>query len=304
MKLSEAQIAAFHENGYLHFPEGVLSPDDLRPVIAEYEAVIERRAQRLQAEGKIRALYADQPLPRRMASIAQDAPEIATELDIRFTRDRAMFTFLHCPTLLDLAESLIGPELLCSPIQHVRAVPPEQAAMRNPRSHHWHQDAGTVQPEADGQIIATMWIPLFDVPLDGGCLELLPGSHRLGLRRHLVNGEIQVDPREVPDLTPAPLPTKAGGLILFHPMMIHRSQPNQTDRVRWSLDLRYQDSAKPTGRPFLPGFVVRSRAHPQTVLHDYEHWNTLWTEAMAPLQDIPYEQYLKMAYRWPAGEPA
>ena len=48
--------------------------------------------------------------------------------------------------------------------------------MHNSRSHHWHQDAGTVLPEADNQIIATMWIPLFDVPEDGGCLESAAGQ--------------------------------------------------------------------------------------------------------------------------------
>lgn len=302
MRLTEAQIADFHENGYIHIVDGVLGDDDLGPVIAEYEALVGRRARQLVADGKLTTLYEGEPFQRRMTLIAAEAPEIGDRLDIRFVRGRAMFDFLHCPRLLDLAESLIGPELQCSPIQHIRSVPPEASAMHNSRSHHWHQDAGTVLPEADNQIIATMWIPLFDVPEDGGCLELLPGSHKHGLRRHLVNGEIRVDPQEVPALTPKLLPTRAGGLILFHPLMMHRSQPNVSDRVRWSMDLRYQDSAKPTGRPFLPGFVVRSAARPETVLTDYERWNVLWDAAMAPLADIPYDEYLKMVYRWPAGE--
>ena len=41
MRLSDAQIADFHDNGYLHFAEGVLGDDDLGPVIAEYEALVD-----------------------------------------------------------------------------------------------------------------------------------------------------------------------------------------------------------------------------------------------------------------------
>lgn len=300
MKLTDLQIATFHDEGYLHLDHGVLSNEDLGPVIGEYEALITDRARRFLAEGKLSESHQGEPFQRRMALLAIDAPEIGDKLDIRFVRGQAMFKFLHCPRLLDLAESLIGPELQCSPIQHIRAVPPEQSMMSNSRANHWHQDAGTVLPEADGQIIATMWIPLFDVPEDGGCLEILPGSHKEGLRRHLVNGEIRVDPSDVPALLPKRLPTQAGGLILFHPLMMHRSHPNLTDRVRWSMDLRYQDARKPTGRPFLPSFVVRSTSHPEMILSEYEEWNCLWDEAMAPLADIPYDEYLKMVYRWPA----
>ena len=110
----------------------------------------------------------------------------------------------------------------------------------------------------------------------------------MGYARHLVNGEIRVDPREVPALTPKLLPTRAGGLILFHPLMMHRSQPNVSEPgACWSMDLRYQDSAKPTGRPFLPGFVVRSAAQPETVLTDYERWNVLWKRPWLPWRTSP-----------------
>ena len=139
MRLTEAQIADFHDNGYLHLAAGVLGDDDLGPVIAEYEALIDRRARQLVAEGTLAKLYEREPFQRRMTLIAAEAPEIGDKLDIRFVRSRAMFDFLHCPRLLDLAESLIGPELQCSPIQHIRSVPPERSAMYNSRAHHWHQ---------------------------------------------------------------------------------------------------------------------------------------------------------------------
>ena len=61
--------------------------------------------------------------------------------------------------------------------------------------------------------------------------------------------------------------------------MIHRSSPNQSDRCRWSLDLRYQTTGHHTGRTAHPDFVVRSRVDPDSVLTDYQHWSHLWQDA-------------------------
>ena len=46
---------------------------------------------------------------------------------------------------------------------------------------------------------------------------------------------------------------------------MHRSLPNVSDHIRWSLDLRYCDRRKPTGRADVPGFVVRSAQAPEAV---------------------------------------
>lgn len=46
----------------------------------------------------------------------------------------------------------------------------------------------------------------------------------------------------------------------MHSRTVHSSMPNTTaDRVRLSLDLRYQSMACPTGRAAFPSFQVRSR---------------------------------------------
>jgi ectoine hydroxylase-related dioxygenase (phytanoyl-CoA dioxygenase family) len=61
------------------------------------------------------------------------------------------------------------------------------------------------------------------------------------------------------------LPVKAGTAILFNDRCIHMSTPNNSDHVRWSVDLRYQ----PTDQDPMPqhgvGFLARSQAHPERV---------------------------------------
>ena len=55
----------------------------------------------------------------------------------------------------------------------------------------------------------------------------------------------------------------------------HSSLSNNSDDVRVSLDLRYNPTGQPTGRPEFPGFVARSRRDPSSELRDPEAWKQL-----------------------------
>ena len=54
--------------------------------------------------------------PRSVVKTVKFIPE----LDIMFLRGEAAFAFLRNEKILDQVEGLVGPELTCSPIQHVR----------------------------------------------------------------------------------------------------------------------------------------------------------------------------------------
>jgi hypothetical protein len=43
--------------------------------------------------------------------------------------------------------------------------------------------------------------------------------------------------------------------------------------------LRYNPIGQATGRGAFPGFVARSRSHPETELHDAAAWADLWVQA-------------------------
>ena len=118
MKLSQAEIDQFNSEGYL-VARGALHDRDLAPVIAEYEAYIDRRAEELVDQGHIKQTYANEPFERRLIGICQEYGDIYGELDIMHFRGRACFEFLRNPNLINLVEGLVGPEITCSPIQHV-----------------------------------------------------------------------------------------------------------------------------------------------------------------------------------------
>jgi len=279
MKLSEAQVQAFQNDGYL-VAENVVSNADMAPVIAEYEEWIDRRAQALLAEGTIADLAEDQPFEQRFASLYAQSQAIGDGMDIMVMRGPAMFAFLRNPNLLDAVESLIGPEITCNPIHHVRAKPPAAFSGTGAGFYNvpWHQDAGVTWEEADQSDIVTCWLALVDATVENGCMEVMPRvPHFL---EHQAEGGTTIRPDLLPQITPRAVPVGKGGIVFMHRWTPHRSTPNFSDAVRWSLDLRYQKTGTPTGRPFHPEFVARSRSHPETELSEHAAWCRLWTEAL------------------------
>lgn len=287
MKLTEEQVCAFREEGAL-IVEDVLTEADLAPVIAEYEDWIDHRARDLAAEGKITELHAEAPFAQRAALLYAQSPEILKDMDIMTVRGPATFAFLHNTRLLDAVESLIGPEITCNPIQHIRAKPPAAISSAGIGFYNvpWHQDAGVTWEEADDSDIITCWLPLVDATVENGCMELLPGAWKGGYLTHHAAEGTTIRPDLFPDIPPRAVPVRKGGVVFMHRYTPHRSTPNYSDHVRWSLDLRYQPNGVPTGRPFHPEFVVRSPKNPESVLNDHAEWSRRWEEALATSQGI------------------
>ena len=72
---------------------------------------------------------------------------------------------------------------------------------------------------------------------------------------------------------------KRGDVLFLHRRTCHGSLPNISNKVRWSFDLRYNPIGQHTGRKAFPGFVARSRANPESELHDAAQWAASWDEA-------------------------
>ena len=281
MPLSREQIETFNRDGVL-IAKGVLTADSLQPVIDELCEWIDERARRLCTEGIISDLHEDAPFERRYGLVFGQSQKVGEGLDIMHFRGRAMFEFLHNPSLLDAVASLTGPEISCNPIQHLRAKPPQMFERRSGPSFHvvpWHQDAGVMMEEAEGSNIVTCWLPLGDATEEMGCMQALPGVHRHGYRRHHSAGGTTIAPEAMPEVEPLSLECSLGDVIFLSRFTPHSSTPNRSDICRWSLDLRYQTTGHHTGRTAHPAFIVRSSSNPQSVMRDYETWQHLWIDA-------------------------
>jgi ectoine hydroxylase-related dioxygenase (phytanoyl-CoA dioxygenase family) len=287
--LTEEQVRAFREEGVL-VAEGVVTDHDLAPMIADYVAWIDQRARELQREGKLQDLAEEADFSQRFARLFAQCPEIGAGMDVMQMRGPATFAFMRNANLLDAVECLVGPEITCSPIQHIRAKPPAAVSGEGAGFYNvpWHQDIAVTWKEADESNIVTTWVALVDATVENGCMQVLPGVWKRGYLEHQGGpGGAQIKPEALPpDAVPRPVPVRKGGVVFMHRCTPHRSTPNLSDSVRWSLDLRYQPTGTPTGRPFHPEFIARSRAQPDSVLTDHAEWSRRWVEALAQAKNV------------------
>ncbi len=300
MKLTEEQVDHFKREGYLVAPNLLVPDEDLQPVMDEYADVLDQVSRRMHAAGEIGRTHADLPFGERAISLVRDTgyldpdpfdiylpilPGSKLKPDSQAHFGPAVFGLLRNERLLDGVESLIGPEIYSNPVQHVRIKVPERLLKRGRvtgmnATTQWHQDNGVVTEEADESDMLTVWLPLTDASERHGCLKVVPRSHAEGLRLHCPqNGSMHIPAALVPENRVRPVPLSRGDVLFMHRRCMHASLTNVSDEIRWSLDIRYNPIGQPTGRSFLPGFVARSRANPESELHDPTAWRQLWLDA-------------------------
>ena len=304
--LTQAQKEQFIEEGYL-VVEDVLDPiRDIQPVLDEYAEVLDGIARSLYAEGAITSTYRELPFEQRLIQVSMESgrnfpqhfdfslPQSGIKHDTPIHVGPAVFHALTHPRLLDLAEQMVGPEIYSNPVQHIRMKLPKRAVEQGTNNGlvtkiPWHQDLGVLTTEADEATILTVWMPLNEATVDNGCLQVIPRSHRGGLEAHCPTGfTVAIPDKLLAERQQVPLPMKPGSVLLMTQQTIHSSLDNVTDdRVRISMDLRYQPVGQPTGRPAFAtaGFIARSARHPEAVLRDPAAWAQRWYEVRAQLAE-------------------
>jgi len=101
----------------------------------------------------------------------------------------------------------------------------------------WHQDHAYVGGSVD---TVTAWVPLQDVDWTMGPLLVAPKSHLFGPRPHtrIVGNRKCPEELNLSDLHAVQL--RRGDVLLFHSLLLHSGQPNLSDRVRYSVQVRYE----------------------------------------------------------------
>ncbi|KAJ8302008.1 hypothetical protein KUTeg_020995 [Tegillarca granosa] len=146
--------------------------------------------------------------------------------------------------LLNVVEQLVGPEISASPVWNLRPKAPDSSYFDN---------------NSYSSMVATAWVPFVDATKENGCIEMLVGGQKKGL-----------DFKKDTELCEVPY----GGVLFFSNCAPHRSIPNVTDTIRWSIDLRWQSSEKPDGFWGLkPGVPMRSAKNPDLKI-DWDEYDS------------------------------
>jgi non-heme Fe2+,alpha-ketoglutarate-dependent halogenase len=145
---------------------------------------------------------------------------------------------VHHPAVLDAVEDLIGPDVR---LFHLSVWP---KSAHDAAFVSWHQDATYFGLEPPVQV--TAWVALTDAPIEAGCMEAIPGSHRGGQLHHAESEAThnllsrgQTISAELDTGTTVFMPIHAGQMSLHHTRLVHCSGPNRSDDRRIGLGISY-----------------------------------------------------------------
>jgi ectoine hydroxylase len=223
---------------------------------------------------------------------SQSRPEVVYEADSSAVRalhgchdfDAACARLVRLPALLDHAEALLGGPVYVYQFKVNMKQAREGAAWPWHQDFvFWHNEDGMVGPDA-----VNIAIFLDDVEETNGPLEVIPGSHHLGLidvggasddepshdwRKH-VSATLEYT---VPDEITGPLVDTygkqrfigaAGTAIAFHPNLVHSSSNNLSEHRRAMMLITYNRVDNAPANPSRPEFLVGRDAAPLAPVED------------------------------------
>ena len=287
--LNQQQVRQFHHDGFL-IVRKLIPVDAFETLIDELVEKVELRTIDAVEEGLLAPedTYLDESFDTRLALVSaacRDQNWIWQVFPGKRHKTAGMFAVRTHPAILDAAESLIGAEILAHPQSNLRAKLPDQEKSLVP----WHQDLAYLVPEDAGEtLFVNFWIPLVNVTVTNGCLQVMRGSHRLGLIPHNYNTPTfhGIADADLPDCEVVDCEVDVGDVLMTMERVVHRSTPHTLKSVRWSLDIRYSCIGLPTGRKNVPGFVARSRENPDSVAKSLDDWLHVYEEAgLDPLRN-------------------
>ncbi|MDA1077219.1 MAG: phytanoyl-CoA dioxygenase family protein [Proteobacteria bacterium] len=150
------------------------------------------------------------------------------------------------PRFVDPMKDLIGTE---APMLFT-----EKLNLKRPRYggvNPLHQDYPYwVQVAQEAKDICTAMLFLDDSTLANGCLHVAPGSHLGGKWQGRADtdrfGSNEIDESIYDDLDLIAVEVPAGSVILFGPMLVHKSLPNTSSKQRRALLFSYQPAGRRT----------------------------------------------------------
>jgi ectoine hydroxylase-related dioxygenase (phytanoyl-CoA dioxygenase family) len=127
----------------------------------------------------------------------------------------------------------------------------------------WHQDY-SYWTRTTPMTHLTCWIGLDDATRDNGCLHYVPGSHRwellpiTGLAGDMDAIQAVLSPQQREQFKPVAVELKKGEAAFHHPLMVHGSFANSTERQRRATVLNvFRDGVvSSTNQPLLKGVPV------------------------------------------------
>lgn len=246
-QLSTEELRKFYEDGYVILRE-YLTDADIQPCLDAVSEMVDRLAHKLYDAGKITDLFEDAGVYSRLTKLEEAHPGANILLFKEGKLPKAFMDLWSSNKLVNLAEQILGPDVAGHPVWNLRVKTPNNDATVVP----WHQDAAYFSADSYDHMILSAWIPFLDTNEKNGGMRMMRGSHKLGrVAKHTCCHQsfwyVMLDEEDMEktlgsdcahDLVTCDVPY--GGVLLFNQLTAHGTGINTSDKVRWSVDLRWQ----------------------------------------------------------------
>lgn len=246
-----SELEQFCEEGYLVVP-GLASPSDVAKMRQVTDAGVRDHIEPVEYEFELN-------YPGAPKSESAEGGRTIRRLKQACSRSFVFTEWMMRPEILNRLKQLLGPRVVC-PLAHHNCIMTKQPKYSSETG--WHQDIrywSYQRPE-----LVNAWIALGREQPDNGCLQVIPGSHKLILDRARLDDELFFR-RDLPENQPLIdskvfVPLNAGDVLFFHCRTLHSASRNSTAETKYSAVFTFRSADNP------PMSETRSSSLPELVL--------------------------------------
>jgi len=277
--LTKDELEQYYQEGFV-IKHNVFTPQEYQGCVDAINEMVDELATQLHTAGKIKDPHKNAGFLDRLTLLEKQFPSASVIIHKRGILPMAFAELWSHPRLLSIAQQILGKDVGGHPVWNLRAKTPDQTEAIVP----WHQDNAYLHYECWNVQQLTAWVPLVPANKQNGCLEMLRRVHRKGLTSSHTGCwantwyveveektlEKQLDAKMQQDVVLCEMPV--GSVLLFNNLTPHRSLPNKSDIIRWSLDLRWQNPKLPNGSFGANNCIVMSKSDDPSHRIDWGPW--------------------------------
>lgn len=274
VEISEQQVEAFREEGYLVLP-AVFNPDEVQDMREAADRILELVINSSLANGRksgrldIRQTSAESQLVRKIQPINDLSLFLA-----RISRDERLIGPMRQlmgdePILME--EKLNYKEPLPEPVEGIE-VP--EAEDRFPVHNDWVYYKAQDYPKE----ILSSAISMDACTEDSGPMHVWPGSHKEHLEHERMDNEWQVLPGLLDFEGGIDILAPPGSVMYFHAVLVHNSRPNVSGRPRRLMIYSHYPKASNMGQDVRNG--------PRRLKESPYEWAYQWAKNRGEFQDV------------------
>src|SRR4051794_12681521 len=236
--ITDAQWNSYEENGYLKLGK-LLSDNELAALQQRIDEIMLGTA-KLDYSRVMMQLDTD-------SGKYEDMPEQTTGHKGATLGYRKMNNLEHDPLFMAYLQRPIFREISAHVLGETTPVTCFRAMFMNKPAHKgtflpWHQDRWT---SLDRDPLITLWTALDPATKENGCVQMIPGSHKLGVINPAHDSGFLTKQQAAEICQPervVHLEVEAGEAVLMHNWLLHASDVNRTDIPRRAFSVCYMDA--------------------------------------------------------------